>query len=141
MIITTRDFGEIEISEKDVITFVDKIFGFEEYTSYVMLFDDEVGTSFGWLQSVDEPEICFLVANPGILSCEYKPSIPQSVKKGLEGDVSEIWLVMTAGGSLENSTVNMKSPIVINNANGFASQIIVEEDYEIRHRVFGKEIA
>lgn len=141
MYVKTRDFGEISVSEKDVISFKESIFGFEGYTDFVMLFDEEVGNSFGWLQSVEEPEVCFLMANPDILDVEYKPNVPDATVKALQGDADEVWLVMTAGESLENSTVNMKSPVVINSKNGFAAQIILEEDYEIRHRAFGKESA
>lgn len=141
MKVNTRDFGEILVDEKDIISFKEKIFGFEDYSDFVMLFDDEVGNSFGWLQSVEEPEVCFLVANPDILEVEYKPLVNPQTLKAIEGEANEIWLVMTAGESLENSTVNMKSPVVINSNNGFAAQVILEEDYEIRYRIFGKEIA
>ena len=141
MNVLTRDFGEIEANEKDIISFKEKIFGFEDYSDFVMLFDEEVGNSFGWLQSVEEPEVCFLVANPDLLSVEYTPSVSDQTVKALGGEFNEVWLVMTAGECLENSTVNMKSPVIINSANGFAAQVILEEDYEIRHRIFGKEIA
>jgi len=141
MNVKTRDFGEIEIDEKDIISFKEKIFGFEDYSDFVMLFDDEVGNSFGWLQSVEEAEVCFLVANPCVLDVEYSPSVTDQTIKALGGEFNEVWLVMTAGECLENSTVNMKSPVVINSTNGFAAQVILEEDYEIRHKVFGKEIA
>jgi len=141
MIVKTRDFGDIEINEKDIISFKEKIFGFEDYSDFVMLFDDEVGNSFGWLQSVEEPEVCFLVANPDILNVKYTPSVSDQTVEALGGEYNEVWLVMTAGECLENSTVNMKSPVVINSSNGFAAQVILEEDYEIRYSVFGKEIA
>lgn len=141
MNIKTRDFGEIEVNEKDIISFKEKIFGFEDYNDFVMLFDDEVGNSFGWLQSVEEAEVCFLVANPTVLDVEYVPVVTQQTLKALDGEFNEVWLVMTAGECLENSTVNMKSPVVINSTNGFAAQVILEDDYEIRYRIFGKEIA
>lgn len=141
MKITTRDFGEILINENDIITFKEKIFGFEEYNDFVMLFDDEVGNSFGWLQSVEDAQVCFLVASPEILGTEYKPTISPQTLEAIEGEANEVWLVMTAGENLENSTVNMKSPVVINSNNGYAAQVILEENFEIRHRIFGKEIA
>ncbi len=60
MQIETRDFGRAEINEKDIITFVKPILGFEEYTRFVMLIDDEI-TGFAWLQSVEEKELCFII--------------------------------------------------------------------------------
>ena len=40
MKITTRDFGEIEAVEKDIIRFKENIFGFEDYEDFIMLFDE-----------------------------------------------------------------------------------------------------
>ena len=38
MKIKTRDYGEIDINEDDILTFVEPIFGFEEYKKFVFLF-------------------------------------------------------------------------------------------------------
>ena len=39
MKIETRDFGILEIEEKNIITFKQPIFGFEEFTQFVLVND------------------------------------------------------------------------------------------------------
>ena len=43
MIINTRDFGEIDIQNDKVYHFTQPIFGFEEFTEFVILHDEEIG--------------------------------------------------------------------------------------------------
>lgn len=70
MNILTRDFGEIEVAPEDIITFVSPMFGFEEMNRYVFLFAEE-NTNIVWLQSVDNPHICFILADPKIVEDNY----------------------------------------------------------------------
>ena len=65
MQIMTRDFGQVTISEEGTIRFVNPIFGFEEYTDFVLLSDTNIGESFLWLQSVQEPDLCFILVDRG----------------------------------------------------------------------------
>ena len=48
--ILTRDFGEVEISEDDVITFIEPIFGFKDYSRFAVLTEESIGLDFAWLQ-------------------------------------------------------------------------------------------
>ena len=42
MKIETRDFGILEIEERNIITFKQPIFGFEEYTQFVLVNDSNM---------------------------------------------------------------------------------------------------
>ena len=81
MKINTRDYGEIDINEDDILTFVEPIFGFEEYKKFIFLIEEDFEGQIAWLQSVDEPELCFIVANPNMVNFEYTPSIPEHIKE------------------------------------------------------------
>ena len=50
--IATRDFGEVEISEDDVITFTEPIFGFKDHSRFAVLTEESIGPDFAWLQSI-----------------------------------------------------------------------------------------
>ena len=52
MIIKTRDFGEIEIDEKEIVTFKCPILGFDDFKEFIVLIDESIGENFAWLQSV-----------------------------------------------------------------------------------------
>ena len=139
MLIETRDFGKMEIDEKDIITFVEPIFGFEDYRKYVLLEDEELNPHFVWLQSVEEPMICFVMANPSEVVQNYHVSLPAEAVLTL-GEGSALYFVLTViRDPYYESTVNLKSPVVINTKTGKAIQVILEEPYPIRQPLVQKE--
>jgi len=49
-----------------------------------------------------------------------------------------MWLVMVVAEDFKESTVNLKSPIIVNLDERRAAQFIAEEDYTIRYKLFEK---
>ena len=138
MNILTRDFGEIEVAPEDIITFVSPMFGFEEMNRYVFLFAEE-NTNIVWLQSVDNPHICFILADPKIVEDNYNPRLSPEVRGALgEGDYL-FWLVVVVAEDFRDSTINMKSPVVVNLHTKRAVQTILEEDYPLRRPLDGSQ--
>lgn len=131
MTIQTRDFGRMEIQEEDVITFVSPIYGFEGFTRFVCLFDEN-NTHMVWLQSLDDSGLCFILADPAVVDGKYHPHIPKDLDQLLGEGERLFWLIMVVAPDFRDSTVNMKSPVVINPASCRAVQAILEEDYPIR---------
>lgn len=140
MKLKTRDFGEIEIADNSIIKFVQPLYGFEEYTEYVVLQDDEAPDVIAWLQSSENPELCFILASSKIISDveNYKKCIPaeELAKINAEEDDFEIWFIMVVRDTLAQSTVNLKSPVLINPLNASAMQIILEDDLPVRCYAF-----
>lgn len=127
----TRDFGEVEVADADVITFVQPIFGFEKLSKFVILYDRS-NSHFVWLQSVQERDICFILTDPAVVDASYKPALPSAAKKQLGKGEYMLWLVTVIAGKFEKSTVNLKGPIAINPATKRAMQVILEDDLPIR---------
>lgn len=143
MKILTRDFGEVEITENDIIRFEEKIYGFEEYSDYIILYDDDFSGEYAWLQSVEQPDLCFIIANSSLTVANYAPKLPKEIEKTIGKGNYEYWLIMVIKKDPKKSTVNLKSPIVINTKSQKAMQIILEENYPVRYKLFdcGKEHA
>lgn len=139
MNIKTRDFGELEIDEKEIIHFRQAIFGFEKLTKYVLLCDDEVESPFVWLQSVEAENVCFILMEPDMAHfAGYAPSLPEEVVKLLElkdTAAAAMRVITVIPQHFQDATVNLKSPIVINPALKCAAQVILEADYPIRARL------
>ena len=76
----TRDFGQIEIPESEIYHFTQPLFGFEEYTDFVILHDDEIGENIVWLQSVQEPGLCFILVDPSGMSDIFEPELPDETE-------------------------------------------------------------
>lgn len=133
MLIETRDFGQVEIGEQDGIHFCQPIFGFENLREYVVLFDDEISESFVWLQSLEDPDVCFMMVDPAVVDAEYRPVLPDGAAKELGGEEAVCWCILTVPGSFEQATVNLKSPVMIHPQNRKGLQVILDGEYSVRH--------
>lgn len=139
MKIKTRDFGEMEVMQEDIVTFKMPIFGFENYSKFVFLSEPEISDHFVWLQSVEEAELCFILVSPDTVLPDYCPAVPGLVRENLgKGDYA-CWLMCVIAEEFKNSTVNLKSPVFVNPANNMAAQVILEEDLPIRFPLVRKE--
>lgn len=149
MKIKTKFFGEIDIDDEQIILFPYGIYGFEEYTRFVLLHDideDENETKvIRFLQCADEENLCFTVVDPKFVESAYSPKLPANYAKriGISSDADLIYLVIAViSDNIEESTVNMQGPIVINSKNRVGAQIILETSepenakYKIKHEVF-----
>lgn len=132
MTISTRDFGPVEVAETDLVTFVEPIFGFEGYRKFVFLRQPEFDPHFIWLQSVDEPMVCFVLANPHDILPDYQANLNPAVKEALGEGEYVYWALTVLRDPYYDSTVNLKSPVVVNCTAGRAMQVILEEPYSIR---------
>jgi flagellar assembly factor FliW len=145
MKLDTRHFGEIDISEEKVINFENGIPGFFDHTQFVFLTDseaDEDGGPFTWMQSVSDKDICFVVIDAATVFPDYDPQVSEDEMEGL-GDFAEqglvIYNIAKIVDDIEQSTVNLKAPIVINRETKKGKQVICSNDeYEIRHKIFNK---
>ena len=77
MKIETRDFGILDIEENNIITFKQPLFGFEEYTQYVLVNDSNMGNGICWLQSIEQKNVCFIMLNPLEVRRDYAPVVMQ----------------------------------------------------------------
>ena len=100
-----------------------------------MIFDEEIGEQIVWLQSLEEPSLCFLLFNPSQFEAFYKPEITEENEKLLGTGEYACWTILSLKDDFEASTVNLKSPVIINTTTGVAAQVLLEQDYPVRHPI------
>lgn len=132
MKLETRDFGEVEVDAEDIISFEQPIFAFEEYKEYVMLYD-QGNSQIVWLQSTQEKDLCFILVDPAVVIEGYAPSLPRDLSRKIGDGPTMMWLIMVVAADFRDSTVNLKSPVVINPQSKRAAQIISEDSLPIRY--------
>ncbi|MGI6578165.1 MAG: flagellar assembly protein FliW [Eubacteriales bacterium] len=135
MEIKTRDFGQVTVNDEATIHFVNPIFGFDEYTEYVLLSDSNIGEGVLWLQSIQEPDLCFILVDPRLSYPEYTPGLSEEVRQGLskKGINNPVfWAIAVIAQEFDKSTMNLKSPVIIDPDSRNAAQVILDEDYPIR---------
>ncbi len=142
MLVKTRHFGEIELDEDKIIYFENGILGFEDFTKYTILFDndEEERPEISWLQSLDEPTLAIPVASPFLVKQDYNPEVDDELLKPL-GDVTDenvvVLVSVTVPSDIEKITANLKAPFIINSDSRKGAQIIVENaDYEVKYSFY-----
>ncbi len=142
MIIKTKAFGEVEITEDKIITFPGGIIGFPDLKRFTLLHDEEKGVSAGirWLQSLEEPGFAMTVMDPLVVKEDYNPEIDDELLTGI-GEVTPDNLLVLATvkipSDLKQMSVNLQGPIVINVDERKACQIIVDtEAYPVRFPIY-----
>ena len=143
MEIDTTRFGKIRINESDLIGMRGCILGFEHLKQFVLLtFEDN--TPFSWLQSVDDPAIAFVVINPCIVNRDYAPAISEGELGLLDIQRREeiaLLSIVTVRSDPFRATANLRAPILINAANRFAKQVILDDpDYPIQHDILDNKV-
>lgn len=141
MIIKTRDFGEEEISEEVIIDFPNGVYAFEENKRFVLLSPCGEDKYPMWLQSVDNSNLCFIVFDPKEFVPDYSVELDRETKELLEANGEELDLLCMAVVPDEyiNTTLNLKSPIVINSKAKKGVQVIAAENYPLKFPAFKKE--
>lgn len=145
MKIQTADFGEVIIEEKDLINFPDGLYAFEEYKHYVLLnYDtDQKFNPIMCLQNIHSQHPSFTVMDPLYFYPQYNPKISSKDKSKIQcQDEKKLRFLVLAvvKENIYESSVNLKSPIVINSDNKMACQVILEEDdYPMRYPIFSQE--
>lgn len=137
----TRLFGDIEIEEEKIIVFEQGIIGFPEMKHFTLIFDMEKKeeTAIMWLQSMDESEFALPVMSPESVMPEYSPTVGNEFLDSLgELKVEDVYLLVTVTvpSNIEEIAINLKAPIVINVSTNKASQMIVEDDYPIKYKIY-----
>ena len=138
----TRLFGEIEVNEEKVIFFEQGIIGFPDCQKFILIYEDgENGVRKGisWLQSLDEPAFALPVMDPLLIKEDYRPWIAEEMLKPL-GNLSEeniyILVSVTTTADITQLSVNLKAPFIINTDECKGQQIIVEDDFPVKFRIY-----
>ena len=126
--------------EDIVIHFEDGIYGFEDVKDFVLLEKDE--SRVIWSLRAAEGDIpSLVVVDPFVIMPGYRPSLTEAELKSIGSpEKGELCFLAVAviRRKLEESAVNLKSPIAINTLTRQGRQVIMENsDYPVRYRPFG----
>ncbi|EGO87124.1 flagellar assembly protein FliW [Clostridium botulinum C] len=143
MKLETKCHGIIEYNKDDVIEFKKGIPGFNNLKKFIN-FPIENNEVFSVLHSIENNEIGFIVTSPFSIINDYEINLDDNVINRLKIEKEKDVLVLntvTLHSKLENITVNLCAPIVINIKTKLGEQIILNNGkYEIKHPLFKEDI-
>jgi len=141
MQVDTKAFGAIEVEEKRKINIPQGLYGFEEYSEYVIIPDDE-HPPFFWLQSTTETEIAFILIDAFLFRKDYEVNVSheEEAEIGLtESENALIFVIVTIPQDGSPMTANLQGPIVINEKNMTGMQAILSESkWRTKHDIIAE---
>jgi flagellar assembly factor FliW len=136
--------GKIEVEEEAVVQFPEGLYGLESIRAYVLVQPD-TSLPFAYLQAKDDPGICLLVADPFVFHPSFDFNLSAQDVKALGDPVRtdlQIWVTVTTEEEMDDSTMNLLAPIVINMTNKLARQVVLHDTgYQSRAPMFPKKEA
>jgi len=127
MIINTTRFGEIDVDGQRVIHFPKGLLGFARYNRYVLIEPGE-DTFFYWLQSLEAPDLAFVVTDPRHFVPSYRiPFKPEQMEElGIgSADEAEVLVIVNKHGNV--LTGNLQGPIVIHVSRLVGEQLVLSD--------------
>jgi flagellar assembly factor FliW len=146
----TKAFGEMTVTDEQLIDFRDGILGFDSIKKFAIL--EEEGSPFLWLQAVEEPSLAFVMISPLSFLDEYSLVISQGDLDDVGAkDPQELLVYSIVTIPSENPadmTANLQGPVIINPTTRKGKQAIsLSDKYFVRHRIIdemkkraGKEV-
>lgn len=136
-IVTTR-FGELDVADDLIVHMTKPILGFEQYRTYVVV-ETEDFEPFKWFQSIECPELAFVVVNPMLFFPDYVVEVnPKEIEELRVDDVDGIvtYAIVSIPADFTLMTANLQGPVLINTKTNLAKQLVlVNSRFGIRHRL------
>jgi len=143
VVLESTRFGTIEVPEAIRLDFPQGMIGFPQHTEFVLLKQRE-DSVFMWLHSTTDAGLAFPVVLPWAFHWEYEVKLGDDDLESIgveNASQISIMCVVNVGSDVRKGTINLFSPIVINNDARIARQVINTADgYSTRDPLF-KEAA
>ncbi len=124
--INTR-FGEVEYDPENLLHFPAGLIGLPNLRHFIVMPNKKQGPLF-WIQSVDDPEIAFVLTDPTNFFLDYLAVPDTSERQSLHLEDNDEYFVLTVVTVPpdQNITLNLAAPILFAAKTNRAIQVILE---------------
>jgi flagellar assembly factor FliW len=137
MKVQTKAYGEIDIEDRQRISFPRGLFGFEELRDFVLL--DATQQPFLWLQSVERVEVAFVLIDPKFFRPDYTPDVDPAELEEIgiaDSDDMLVFTIVTIPPAAGRMTANLQGPLILNRNTHVARQSIsANPHWGVRHGI------
>ncbi len=128
---------DLKLKSRDAIIHFDEgLIGFSECKDFVLM-ENEGLVPFRLLQSLDSPQVGFLVLEPTTLVNSYYEHVPARDwdTLGVSGETKPLaFVIVVIGSTPETSTGNFQAPLLVNYDKMIGKQIILtDSEFSVRH--------
>lgn len=139
--IDRKGYEVLDIRPDQIFNFNEGLPGFEKIKQYCLLFNENE-KPFAHLSALGGFNLEFIVVNPWLILPSYKPDISDDEFAAIDSPENNellVLVVVVLADNVEDSTVNLNAPIIINTKNGKARQVAIRNmnEYSCQHRISG----
>lgn len=144
MLVQSTTYGSLDVKEDAVVTLSQGLPGFETFHRYAIA---ELGADvpFRILQCLEDQGVSFVMANPFHFAADYDFQLPEGAQEELSimrPEEVEVWSLVTIQESLQDATMNLMAPIIVNRSNRLGKQVILHDSgYPLKYRLLPKHSA
>lgn len=127
MQVNTSRFGTVEVDDQRIITFAKGLLGFPRYTRFALIQPAE-DSYFFWLQSLDAPELAFVVTDPGLFVQDYAVALKQEQMEemGMASiEQAQVLVIVNKRGNV--LTGNLQGPLVVHAEQRTGRQLVLAD--------------
>lgn len=139
---TSTRFGTFEVPDGSIVRFPSGLLGFPEQQQYVIL-DHDTEAPFKWLQSVDEPDLAFVLMDPATFHHDYHVEVPADALAEIKGeqrdDLTLVVILTIPSDDPGRITANLRGPLLISHKTKLGKQLVLPEEFPTRHPLFPTE--
>jgi len=139
MIVQSTRFGELDVPDGQILDFAQGIMGFPEEKRFALM-EYKPDSPFYFLQSLADPDLTFLLINPFAFFNDYEFDMDDALMAeiGVSADnPPTVFNIATVKDKIENMTVNLAGPVLINLRDRKAAQWVIEKtQFPTRYPLF-----
>lgn len=139
MIVQSTRFGELEVSDEQVLEFPQGVLGFPAEKRFALM-EYKPDSPFYFLQSLADPDLTFLMINPFAFFNDYEFDMDDALMAEI-GVTAEnpptVFNIATVKDKIDNMTVNLAGPVLVNLRDRKAAQWVIEKtQFPTRYPLF-----
>ena len=139
MLVQSTRFGELEVAEEQIMDFPEGLLGFPDEKKFALM-EYKPESPFYILQSMADPDLTFLMINPFAFFNDYDFHMDDALMAeiGLTADnPPTVFNIATVRDKIENMTVNLAGPVLVNIRDRKAAQWVIEKtQFPTRYPLF-----
>jgi flagellar assembly factor FliW len=129
MQVNSTRFGELQVDESAVFTFPMGLLGFGKLRRFIVL-DHREDSPFKWLQSLEDPDLAFIITDPLYFKRDYHLSVRRQEVGVIEPTTDEdliVSVIMTVPTDPQQMSANLLAPLIFNLGNRKAMQYVLTD--------------
>ena len=129
MQVNSTRFGELQVDESAVFTFPMGLLGFGKLRRFIVL-DHREDSPFKWLQSVEDPDLAFIISDPLFFKRDFHVSVRRQEIAIIEAVADEdlvLSVIMTVPQDPQQMSANLLAPLIFNVVNRRAVQYVLTD--------------